>query len=202
MNLEKIGKFICDKRKEKGMTQLDLANLINVKSKTISKWETGHGLPDVSLMMPLCNELDISVNELLSGEKLNNNLYQEKAEDNIVNLLSEKEQNIKNYIISIIMVLISFIPSLALMIYVEELDASPSLSVIAGIISISSIAVGIIVATIICIKSGYYECPLCGERFKPTAKEYIMGPHSFRTRYLRCPCCGETSMCKLKFSRK
>ncbi len=73
MNQEKIGKFIAERRKEKNLTQEQLAEKLGVSSKSISRWENAKTMPDISLFEPLCNELDISFNELLTGEKLNNN---------------------------------------------------------------------------------------------------------------------------------
>lgn len=69
MNQENIGKFISKERKNKELTQKELADKLNISEKTVSKWECGKGLPEVSLMQPLCKELDISVNELLNGAK-------------------------------------------------------------------------------------------------------------------------------------
>ena len=91
MNQEKTGKFIAEKRKEKSLTQQELADVLGISNKTISKWECGNGLPEVSLMMPLCEALGISVNELLSGEELHNT-YAEKAEENFIELIKEKEK--------------------------------------------------------------------------------------------------------------
>ena len=96
MDLIQIGKFIAQKRKEKNLTQLELANKISVSEKTISKWECGNGLPDASLMLPLCNVLDISANELLSGKSLSENEYKESAEKNIVELKSRQEKSTKH----------------------------------------------------------------------------------------------------------
>ena len=88
MNQEKIGKFIAKLRKEKNMTQQELSNKIGVTDRAVSKWENGRGLPDISLIQPLCVELDISINELLSGERLKKEEYQEKLEENILNTIS------------------------------------------------------------------------------------------------------------------
>lgn len=84
MNQEKIGKFILKLRKEKNMSQLDLADKIGVTDRAISKWENGKGLPDISLMQPLCKELNITINDLLSGERVDNKDYQEKFEENVL----------------------------------------------------------------------------------------------------------------------
>ena len=92
MEQQKIGKFIHDLRKEKELTQKQLADLVGVSDKTISKWETGRGIPDTAIMSELCEVLGISVNELLSGEKLSVDNYNGKAEENMVNLLKDTEQ--------------------------------------------------------------------------------------------------------------
>lgn len=91
MEQQKIGKFIHDLRKEKELTQKQLADLVGVSDKTISKWETGRGIPDTAIMNNLCNVLEISINELLSGERLSEDNYNGKAEENMVNLLKDTE---------------------------------------------------------------------------------------------------------------
>lgn len=92
MDQEKIGKFIADIRKEKGLTQRELAETMGVSDKTISKWECGNGMPEMSMLMPLCQVLEINVNELLSGERLSEGSYSRKAEENIMHLIQEKEE--------------------------------------------------------------------------------------------------------------
>ena len=96
MNQEKIGKFICELRKEKKYTQKELADKLNITDRAISKWENGRGLPDLSLIKPLCEELDISINELLSGEKLNKKDYNLKLEENIEKTIEYSDKKIKN----------------------------------------------------------------------------------------------------------
>jgi len=88
---EKIGEFIAAQRKEKGMTQKQLGDALKISDKTVSKWECGKGLPDISIIMPLCELLNISVNELLSGEHLTEDSYPEKAEENMMQLIQETE---------------------------------------------------------------------------------------------------------------
>ena len=96
MSDNKIGSFIQLSRKEKGLTQKDLAEQIGVSDKTISKWENGNSVPDTAILNSLCEALDISVNELLSGEKLPVENYSMKAEENMMNLLKQNEDNQKN----------------------------------------------------------------------------------------------------------
>lgn len=78
MDQEKIGKFIADCRKEKGLTQLQLAEKLGISNRAVSKWETGKSCPDVSLMLELCSVLEITVNELLSGERILMEDYQKR----------------------------------------------------------------------------------------------------------------------------
>ena len=93
MDQVKIGSFIAQIRKEEGMTQKELAGAIGVSDKTVSKWECGNGMPELSMLMPLCELLKINVNELLSGERLSHDNYSRKAEENIMNLMQEKEES-------------------------------------------------------------------------------------------------------------
>ena len=104
MNQEKIGKFISKCRKEKKLTQIELAEKLGVTDKSISNWENGRNMPDLSLFKPLCEILDISINELISGEKLSKDKYQEKLEENIISTIdyTNKKILIKNNIIGII----------------------------------------------------------------------------------------------------
>ena len=87
MDQIKIGRFIADERKRKGYTQKQLSEKLGISDKTISKWERGNGFPEVSLLLPLCDELEITVNELLSGERVSEEDYRKKAEVNMVNLV-------------------------------------------------------------------------------------------------------------------
>jgi Predicted transcriptional regulators len=91
MNNEKIGKFIAECRKDKALTQIQLANKLGVSDRAVSKWGRGINMPDVSLFEPLCEELNISINDLISGERLNDNEYKTKAEENIIKLFSSQK---------------------------------------------------------------------------------------------------------------
>lgn len=92
MDQNKIGKFILELRKEKNMSQKELAQKIGVTDRAISKWENGRGMPDLSLMKPLCKELDITINDLLSGERIDKKDYQSKLEENILNTINYSNQ--------------------------------------------------------------------------------------------------------------
>ncbi|SOC01311.1 helix-turn-helix domain-containing protein [Pseudobutyrivibrio ruminis] len=93
LDLIKTGSFISEMRKEKGLTQKQLADQVGVSDKAVSRWETGKGLPDTSIMPELCKALDINVNELLSGERLNAEAYSGKAEEIMVSLVKDVQEN-------------------------------------------------------------------------------------------------------------
>ena len=114
MNQEKIGKFIASVRKEKNITQTELAEKLGVSDRTIGNWENGRNMPDVSLFKPLCENLDITLNDLLSGEKVSDNCYHERLEENIINAIDysnkkiEKNNNTIAFIFIILCILSSF----------------------------------------------------------------------------------------------
>lgn len=118
MNQEKIGKFIAQLRKEKKLTQIELAKKLKITDRAISKWENGRGMPDLSSLAPLCEILDVSINELLSGTRLGKNDYQEKLEENIINTIdytNKKIKKTKKIFIIIFSVIISLIIILMIM---------------------------------------------------------------------------------------
>lgn len=115
MNQEKIGKFILELRKEKNMTQQELADKIGVTDRAISKWENGRGMPDLSLMKPLCEVLGISINDLISGEKIDKKEYQNKFEENVINTINYSQKQIKtarNKFVIILSIIILFVLTL------------------------------------------------------------------------------------------
>lgn len=115
MNQERIGKFIAERRKNKKLTQEQLADKLNTTSKSISRWENGKTMPDYSIIKSLCDELDISINELLSGEKIQTNNYEHVVNENLDNILREyykmkKQKNIiKNILIIVAAIFLLFI---------------------------------------------------------------------------------------------
>src|SRR5574344_1801941 len=116
MDSIKIGQFIAENRKAHGFTQIQLADILCISDKTVSKWECGKGLPEVSLMLPLCQQLDISVNDLLSGERVAGSEYQRKAEENMMDLMKENEENKKRFYVSIVCGIITIIAVCALIV--------------------------------------------------------------------------------------
>ena len=123
MNQEKIGKFIAKCRKDKKMTQSDLAEKLGVTDKSIGNWENGRNMPDLSLFKPLCDVLGITINDLLSGEKISKDKYQERFEENIVNTIDYSTKRINKYsnVIGLLLVIFGlFISMSAIMIFPSE----------------------------------------------------------------------------------
>ena len=103
MNQTEIGEFIAKCRKEKKLTQAQLAERLNITDRAVSKWETGKSMPDSSIMLELCEILGITVNDLLSGEKISMESYEKKADENLIALKRKDENNMtKNVIISLL----------------------------------------------------------------------------------------------------
>ena len=132
MDQIKIGKFIAECRKKNNLTQMQLAEKLNITDRAISKWENGKGMPDSSIMIDLCNELKISVNELLSGEKIEMKEYNKKAEENLfeLNKSNEKKNKIINSIIviTIVLIIISVIELFFVIIQLKKVQLETTLT--------------------------------------------------------------------------
>lgn len=194
MDLIKTGKFIAEQRKAKELTQVKLAELLNVSEKTISKWECGNGFPDTSLILPLCEALGITANELLSGRSLSNEEYKPSAEQNIIELQNLQEKSTKHlltlewvigYMSTISFLLAIFAASFA----VENL--------VWRIVLIASGCISFLIGLFFALKiekdAGFYECANCHHKYIPTYKSVLWAPHMGRTRYMKCPHCGKKS---------
>ena len=201
MDQIRIGKFIAESRKARNLTQRQLADALSISDKTISKWECGKGLPEVSLMLPLCAALDITVNDLLSGEKVSSADYQEKAEGNMINLMKENEENKKRMALSIITGVITVIAVCALIVIVSLIDLPTLVRIILIVFSIAVGAAGIAAAAMLDARAGYFECPYCKELFVPSMGAYVKGYHTITNRRLTCPKCGKTGMCRHRVTR-
>jgi len=196
MDQMKIGKFIAEERKAKKYTQRELAEKLGLSDKTISKWERGNGFPEVSLLLPLCNELGITVNELLSGERLQEVDYKKKAEENMVNLVKEAQESKKKIVMSALVAGLVILAAVPLFVIAGAFEMEVWLRIILLGIGMSIIIIGISIACILDREAGAFECPECKERFVPDMKSYVMGPHTLTKRKLTCPKCGCTKYCK------
>ncbi len=203
MEQEKIGRFIQTCRKEVGLTQAVLAERLGITDRAVSKWETGKSLPDSSLMLPLCQELHITVNELLTGERLDTMVtYQKMAEENLLQLHAlEEEANKKRlsleWVIGFFGIVVLF-GAIAVACLVEMPWWGRTIIGAGGGISFM---IAMCYALWIEQDAGYYECPECGERYKPTYFDVFFAPHMGRTRRLKCPKCGHKAWNKKVLSR-
>lgn len=201
MNQIKTGKFIAETRKAQGLTQKQLADILEISDKTVSKWECGKGLPEVSLMLPLCSALNITVNDLLSGERVSKIEYINKAEENMMNLIKENEENKKRMALAIICGIITVIAVCSLIVIASNIEM-PTIARIALILFAAATAIaGIGTAAMLEIKAGYYECPHCKALFVPTMNEYVKGYHTLTKRKLTCHECGKSGMCRHRVVR-
>lgn len=194
MDLQIIGKFIKERRKEKKLTQVQLANKLNVSEKTISKWECGNGFPDTSLMLPLCKILEISANELLSGKILTSDEYKMQAENNLIQLKAREEHNHKflltvenviGYMASITFLILIFVASF--------IDMATWLRIVLIVIGFIEFVVAIHFCLCIEKDAGYYECAHCHNKYIPTYKQVLFSMHYGRTRHMKCPKCNKKS---------
>ena len=202
MDQIKIGKFIAECRKNKNFTQAQLAEKLGITDKAISKWETGKGMPDASIMLDLCNELGISVNELLSGEMIKMNDYNVKAEENLLEMKKQKEEADKKllklewvigYISSITFLIMIFVAA-----YIEMPNLVRGLLIVVGV---SAFIIGMNNCLKIEQTAGYYECRKCHHKYVPTYEQVFFAMHTGRTRYLKCPKCNKRSWNKKVLSK-
>lgn len=204
MDQIRTGRFIAAERKAKGLTQKQLAEKMNISDKTVSKWECGNGFPEVSLLEPLCSQLDITVNELLAGERVNEQDYIRKAEENMMDMIREKEINRKRMAENIALGTISTITMVTMILVVSLHTEQMSViekSVLMGI-GCTVFAVGIWFAMQGVRTIGYYKCRKCGSSFVPNMMEYTMSMHMVMTKYLKCPDCGEKTWCRKVYAKE
>ena len=197
MDQLKIGKFIAECRKQKSLTQMQLAEKLGITDKAVSKWERGVAMPDASIMLELCDILGISVNELLSGEKINMENNNQKNEQLLLDMAKELEN--KNKAIWSSMWIILSISTIALL---GGLAVSVFL-IPEGVWQLVTILVICILFAIPCyyafkleISVGAYKCQNCGYEIVPSYKEVMTAMHRGTTRHLKCSKCNKRTWCK------
>ena len=202
MDQIKIGKFIAECRKKNNLTQMQLAEKLNITDRAISKWENGKAMPDSSIMLDLCNELKISVNELLSGEMIEMNNYNEKAEQNLLEMKRQKEETDKRLLaMEIVLGLLSSVLLFVLVFIASFVEMADWLRILLIIIGFVPFIVGILFAIRIEQVAGYYECQKCHHKYIPTYSSVLWSMHVNRTRYMRCPKCNQKSWQKKVISK-
>lgn len=194
MDQVKIGRFIAKRRKENSLTQMQLAEKLNITDRAVSKWENGKSMPDSSIMLALCSELKISVNDLLSGEVVSMDNYNEKLENNLLEMIKQKEEADKRLLsLEIVIGVLSSILLFSLVFVASFVQMADWLRILLIVISLIPFIIGMIYALKIEQMAGYYECDKCHHRYVPTFKSVLWAPHVNRTRYMKCPKCNEKS---------
>ena len=204
MDQIKIGRFIAGCRKKQNLTQMQLAENLGITDRAVSKWETGKAMPDSSIMLDLCNVLEITVNDLLSGEVIQVDNYHKELEKKLLEMVQEKERRDRQLlkmevVIGILSVVVLFIPIMIAALLPIEQDWVRTVIVFSGMLP--AIA-GFCCALKIEQTAGYYACPECGHRYVPTYKEVHRAMHMGRTRKLKCPQCGQKSWHKKVISKE
>lgn len=194
MDYSKIGNFIAAERKAKQLTQKKLAEELFVSEKTVSKWETGNGLPDTSSLPKLCKILNVSINELLNGERISAEEYVVKAEDKMLCLHNAKEQADKHLLtMEIVIGVLSVSMCLILTFIASFLDMKTWLRIVLIVVGFIAAIVGAGFALKIEQVAGFYKCSNCGNKYVPTYKQVVLAPHVNRTRRMKCPLCHKHS---------
>ena len=194
MDQIKIGRFIATRRKEVGLTQLELAEKLNISDRAVSKWETGKSLPDASIMIELCEILGIGINELFYGEMINMNENDKKYDEIILAMKKEQEDSTKRLLSMeiVIGVLISIV-FFALIFIASFVEMEEWLRITLIMTGFIPFIIMIPFAIRIEQKAGYYECEHCHHKYVPTFSSVLWAMHVNRTRYMKCPKCGKRS---------
>ena len=202
MDQQKIGRFIAERRKNKNLTQMQLAEILGITDRAVSKWERGISLPDSSVMLELCGILGITVNDLLCGEVVTMEHYDKELEKSLLDMVQQKESADKRLLTAEVFIGVSATLLLFALIFVA------AFAQIEVWLKVFLIAIGFIFFLSGCFfalrleqLAGYYECKACRHRYVPTFKAVFLAPHMGRTRHMKCPKCGKKSWQKKVISK-
>lgn len=194
MNQVKIGKFIAECRKKKNLTQMQLAEKLSITDRAISKWENGKGMPDSSIMLELCEILEISVNELLSGELIEMREYNKKTEELLLKMIQEKENRDKELLnLEIFIGLLVSIIFITCVFVASFVNMQDWLRIVLIIIGAIPFIIGVGYAIRIEQVAGFYECQNCHYKYVPNYKKVLFAIHIGRSRKMKCPKCGNVN---------
>ena len=203
MDQIKIGRFIAERRKQNGLTQIQLAEKLNVTDRAVSKWENGRSMPDSSIMLDLCRALKISVTDLFSGEVVTVENYNEQLEQSMIEMVKEREQSDKRMLsFEIVIGVLSMIILFGFVLAAAFVPMVDWLRICLIVVGLVIAMVGILFAVRIEQVAGYYECGKCGHKYVPTYCSVLWAMHVNRTRYMKCPKCNEKSWNKKVLSKK
>jgi len=197
MNQIKIGKFIAECRKKQNLTQMQLAERLNVTDRAVSKWECGKAMPDTSIMLDLCAILGISVNDLLCGEKISMENNNQKNEQLVLDMAKELERKNKTIWTSMLAIMFVSMTTLFGGILIAAFLIPEG---VWQLVTILGICVVFLIPCFYSLKLeisvGAYKCKNCGHEIVPTYFEALWAMHKGFTRYLKCPKCKKRTWCK------
>ena len=197
MNQIKIGEFIASQRKLQNLTQAALAERLGITDRAVSKWERGKGLPDVSIMLDLCEILGITVNELLCGERISMENSNQKNEQLLLDMAEALEQKNKTIWTSMWAIMIVSITALLTGLLICAFLIPEGVWQLVAIIGICIVfLIPCFYALKLEVTVGAYQCKKCGHKIVPTYSEALWAMHCGTTRYLKCPKCGKRTWCK------
>ena len=197
MDQLKVGKFIAECRKQKNLTQWQLAEKLAITDKAISKWERGIAMPDSAIMLDLCDILGISVNELLSGEKVNMENNNQKNEQLLLEMAAEIERKNKTIWSSMWVIMTISIIALLVGIFVVAFLLPEGVGQLVAILCLCiTFLIPCFYALKLEVSVGAYKCKNCGHEIVPTYRQALNAMHKGTTRYLKCPNCNKRTWCK------
>lgn len=202
MNYNKIGEFIATERKAKNLTQVKLAEKLFISEKTISKWENGNGVPDAKSLTLLCEVFNVSLNELLSGERIKNNKTN-NTEQLLLDMAKEiKDKNKVIFTCMCVIMAVSIVAMFGGMLMAAYLINNEVIKLIIVIASAVVFLIPCFYALKLEVSVGAYKCKKCGTEIIPTYTEALSAMHLGFTRYLKCPHCKKRTWCKKVINKK
>ena len=197
MDQIKIGKFIAECRKNKNLTQAQLAEKLNITDRAISKWETGKAMPDSNIMLDLCYILGINVNELLCGEMIDIEQKDEQVSELIFQMAKNEERYHKRLLHSAYVIIATSLTALiCLMSLISLLIPECGFQDFLIIVSVILFIIPCMIALKFKAETGYYECKNCQHMFVPNYKEIAVLMQTPTRRLLKCTKCGKWTWCK------
>ena len=202
MDQIKIGKFIAECRKNANLTQMQLAEILNITDRAVSKWETGKSLPDSAIMLELCSVLKITVNDLLCGEKISMENSNQKNEQLLLDMTKELERKNKTIWTSMWAIMIVSMIALFAGILITAFLIPEGLWQVIIMLGICIVfLIPCFYALKLEISVGAYKCKNCGNEIVPTYLQALNAMHCGTTRYLKCPNCKKRTWCKKVFKK-
>ncbi len=194
MDQMKIGRFIAERRKQCGYTQMQLAEKLHITDRAVSKWETGRSMPDSTIMPELCKLLGITLNDLFNGEVVIMEDYKKKSEELIIEMTRQKEAADKKLLsLEIVIGILAMLAPFCMIILASFVTMPDWLRICLIIVGFVPCIIGIMYALKIEQTAGYYECAECGHRYVPSFRSVLFAPHFGRTRRMTCPKCHQKS---------